>query len=160
MLNNLKREITNRGEINILSGSCLKFLKPIRFSDDSSCGSDLHDDDDDDDDDDGSTQRKEKKQEQVEAKIRTAVWCRVSVISHLIHCLAELHKRPESHLVCYSVVIRSSFPGEKTAGCEADLSPPRNAEVNAWGCIFSLHGVRMNSFAFYVKLVKVLYRNM
>jgi hypothetical protein len=52
-------EVTNRGEIrNILSGSWVKFLKPIRFTDYSSCGSDLHDDDDDDDDD-GSTQRKE-----------------------------------------------------------------------------------------------------
>ena len=64
MLTNLKREITNRGEIrNILSGSCVKFLKPIRFTDDSSYGSDVYDgdddDDDDNDDDDGSAQRKE-----------------------------------------------------------------------------------------------------
>jgi hypothetical protein len=49
----------NSGEINILSVSCVKFLKPIRFTDDSSCGSDLHDGDDDDDDDDGSTKIKE-----------------------------------------------------------------------------------------------------
>jgi len=57
MLTNLKREITDRGEIrNIFSGSCVKFLKPIRVTDDSSCGSDLHDGADDDD---GSTQRKE-----------------------------------------------------------------------------------------------------
>jgi len=61
MSTNFKREITNRGEIrNIFSGSCVKFLKPIRFTDDSSCGSDLHDVGyDDDNDDDGSTQRKE-----------------------------------------------------------------------------------------------------
>jgi len=56
----MKREITNRGEIrNIFCGSWVKFLKPIPFTDDSSCGSDLHDGNDDDDDDDGSTQRKE-----------------------------------------------------------------------------------------------------
>jgi hypothetical protein len=55
MLTNLKREITNRGEIrNVLSGSCVKFLNPFRFTDDSSCGSDVHNGDDD-----GSTQRKE-----------------------------------------------------------------------------------------------------
>jgi hypothetical protein len=54
MLTNLKKEITNRGEMrNILSGSWVMFLKPIRFTDDSSCGSDLHDGDGD-----GSTQRK------------------------------------------------------------------------------------------------------
>jgi hypothetical protein len=37
----------------------VKVLKPIRFTDDSSCGSDLHDGDGDEDGDDGSTQRKE-----------------------------------------------------------------------------------------------------
>jgi len=54
--NNKQNEIRN-----IFCGSWVKFLKPIRFTDNSSCGSDLHDGDDDDYDYDydGSTQRKE-----------------------------------------------------------------------------------------------------
>ena len=44
---------------NILSGSCMKFLMPIRFADDGGCGNDLHDGGGGDDDDDSSTQREE-----------------------------------------------------------------------------------------------------
>ena len=51
--------MTDRGEIrSILSGSCVNFLKPIRFTDNSSCGSDLHDSGGGGGDDD-STLRKE-----------------------------------------------------------------------------------------------------